>query len=188
MRNWCWSFLGQKRLKTNLVIVFSDIYVGLVNVLYQLFFLLIFRQGHLEMVVYLMKQGADPASLDIEGSVSLELSLKKCIAVWTLKLGHMEEDCLITMFSENKRFSSFFSNRPIKFKVQLSNHWRRFDLTWSLRKQHSNNECCWSFCTKNLWMFYYQKMLWLDNLFFKCQHRKSTKISLVNILLLNAFW
>ena len=56
------------------------------------------------MVVYLMKQGADPASLDIEGSVTLELSLKKCIAVWTLKLGHMEEDCLITMFSENKRF------------------------------------------------------------------------------------
>ena len=64
-----------------MVIVFSDIYVGLVNVLYQLFFLLIFRQGHLEMVVYLMKQGADPASLDIEGSVTLELSLKKCIAV-----------------------------------------------------------------------------------------------------------
>ena len=60
------------------------------------------------MVVYLMKQGADPASLDIEGSVTLELSLKKCIAVWTLKLGHMEEDSLITMFSENKRFSSFF--------------------------------------------------------------------------------
>ena len=150
MRNWCWSFLEQKRLKTNLVIVFSDIYVGLVNVLYQLFFLLIFRQGHLEMVVYLMKQGADPASLDIEGSVTLELSLKKCIAVWTLKLGHMEEDCLITMFSENKRFSSFFSNRPIKFKVQLSNHWGRFELTWSLRKQHSNNECCWSFCTKKL--------------------------------------
>ena len=81
MRNNYWSFLGQKRLKTNLVIVFSDIYVGLVNVLYQLFFLLIFRQGHLEMVVYLMKQGADPASLDIEGSVTLELSLKKCIAV-----------------------------------------------------------------------------------------------------------
>ena len=150
MRNNYWSFLGQKRLKTNLVIVFSDIYVGLVNVLYQLFFLLIFRQGHLEMVVYLMKQGADPASLDIEGSVTLELSLKKCIAVWTLKLGHMEEHCLITMFSENKRFSSFFSNRPIKFKVQLSNHWGRFELTWSLRKQHSNNECCWSFCTKKL--------------------------------------
>ena len=40
------------------------------------FFLLIFRQGHLEMVVYLMKQGADPASLDIEGSVTLKLSLK----------------------------------------------------------------------------------------------------------------
>ena len=38
------------------------------------------------MVVYLMKQGADPASLDIEGSVTLELSLKKYIAVWTLKL------------------------------------------------------------------------------------------------------
>ena len=33
------------------------------------------------MVVYLMKQGADPASLDIEGSVTVELSLKKCIAV-----------------------------------------------------------------------------------------------------------
>ena len=45
------------------------------------FFLLICRQGHLEMVVYLMKQGADPASLDIEGSVTVELSLKKCIAV-----------------------------------------------------------------------------------------------------------
>ena len=112
------------------------------------FLLLICRQGHLEMVVYLMKQGADPASLDIEGSVTLELSLKKCFAVWTLKLGHMEEDCLITMFSENKRFSSFFSKRPIKFKVQLSNHRRPFELTWSLRKQHSNNECCWSFCTK----------------------------------------
>jgi len=28
------------------------------------------------MVVYLMKQGADPASLDIEGSVTLKLSLK----------------------------------------------------------------------------------------------------------------
>ena len=37
------------------------------------FFLFIFRQGHLEMVVYLMKQGADPTSLDIEGSVTLEL-------------------------------------------------------------------------------------------------------------------
>ena len=45
------------------------------------FLLLICRQGHLEMVVYLMKQGADPASLDIEGSVTLELSLKKCFAV-----------------------------------------------------------------------------------------------------------
>lgn len=29
------------------------------------------------MVVYLMKQGADPASLDIEGSVTLELSLEE---------------------------------------------------------------------------------------------------------------
>ena len=68
------------------------------------------------MVVYLMKQGADPASLDIEGSVTLELSLKKCIAVWTLKLGHMEEDCLITMFSENKRFSSFFFKQTNKIQ------------------------------------------------------------------------
>ena len=29
------------------------------------------------MVVYLMKQGADPASLDIEGGVTLELSLEE---------------------------------------------------------------------------------------------------------------
>ena len=28
-----------------------------------------FRQGHLEMIVYLMKHGADPSSLDIEGTV-----------------------------------------------------------------------------------------------------------------------
>jgi len=28
-----------------------------------------FRQGHLEMIVFLMKHGADPSSLDIEGTV-----------------------------------------------------------------------------------------------------------------------
>ena len=37
-------------------------------------------------------------------------------SVDTVKLGHLEEDCPITTFSENKRFSSFCANRPIKLK------------------------------------------------------------------------
>ena len=41
----------------------------------------------------------------------------------------MEEDCLITMFSENKRFSSFFSNRPIKFKVTIEDRLNLPDLS-----------------------------------------------------------
>ena len=30
--------------------------------------------------------------------------------------GNVEEDCPITTFSEDKRYSSFFANGPIKFK------------------------------------------------------------------------
>ena len=33
----------------------------------------------------------------------------------TLKPENLEDDCPITMLSGNKRFSSFFANRPIKF-------------------------------------------------------------------------
>ena len=33
-----------------------------------------------------------------------------------LKPGHLEEDCPVTKFSQNKRFSSVFADRPIKFK------------------------------------------------------------------------
>ena len=48
------------------------------------------------------------------------------ITVWTLQLGHLEEDCPVTTFSENKRFSRFFlANGPIKFKVQLCDHLRK---------------------------------------------------------------
>ena len=34
----------------------------------------------------------------------------------TTQTGHSEEDCPITIISENKRFSSFLANGPIKFK------------------------------------------------------------------------
>ena len=52
----------------------------------------------------------------------------------TLKPGH----CLITTFSENKRFSFFFSATD-----QLNSRFnyvtvKNFELTWHLRKQHSN--------------------------------------------------
>ena len=43
---------------------------------------------------------------------------------------------------ENKRFSSFFANGPIKFRVQLYatvKNFKSFELTWSLKKQHSNS-------------------------------------------------
>ena len=43
------------------------------------------------------------------------------LKVRTLTPGHLREDCPITMFSENKRLSSFVANGPIKFKVQLCN-------------------------------------------------------------------
>ena len=57
----------------------------------------------------------------------------------------LEEDCPLTTFAENKRFSSFiffyFANGPIKFKystVQTLKTIKPFELTWPLRKQPSN--------------------------------------------------
>ena len=48
--------------------------------------------------------------------------LPKSITGRILQLGHLEEDnCPIRKFSENKRYSSFFANGPIKFKVELCN-------------------------------------------------------------------
>ena len=43
------------------------------------------------------------------------------ITVRFLEAGHFGEDCPITTISENKRLSSCFANRPIKFKTQLCN-------------------------------------------------------------------
>ena len=88
---------------------------------------------------------------------------KSIITVWTLQLGHLEEDCLVTTFSENKRFSRFFlANGPIKFKVQLCNY---------LRKQSSD-----------LWMLLvHLKLLFSENVviwqsfqvsWFECPHSK----------------
>ena len=45
-----------------------------------------------------------------------------CLTLSLLRLGHWEEDYPITAFFEKKRFSSFFANGPIKFKVQLTNY------------------------------------------------------------------
>ena len=53
----------------------------------------------------------------------------------TLKPGHLEEDCPITKFSQNKRFSCVFGDRPIKCKYSTM---QAFELTWPLRKQPSN--------------------------------------------------
>ena len=33
--------------------------------------------------------------------------------------GHLEENCPITTFSQNKRFSSVFADRPIKVKYSI---------------------------------------------------------------------
>ena len=59
----------------------------------------------------------------------------------TLKPGHLEEDCPITTFSQKKRFSSVFADRPIIFKystMQLLKFLKPFELTWPIRKQPSN--------------------------------------------------
>ena len=59
----------------------------------------------------------------------------------TLKPGHLEEDCPITTFSQNKRFSSVFADRPIKLKystMQPLKFLKAFELTWPLRKPPSN--------------------------------------------------
>jgi len=36
----------------------------------------LFRQGHLEMIVFLMKHGADPSSQDIEGMFGVQQTLR----------------------------------------------------------------------------------------------------------------
>ena len=55
--------------------------------------------------------------------------------------GHLEENCQITTFSQNKRFSSVFADRLIKFKystMQPLKFLKPFKLTWPIRKQPSN--------------------------------------------------
>ena len=55
--------------------------------------------------------------------------------------GHLEENCPITTFSQNKRFSSVFADRLIKFKystMQPLKFLKPFKLTWPIRKQPSN--------------------------------------------------
>ena len=55
----------------------------------------------------------------------------------TLRL--LEQWCLqehpFTTFFESKRFSSFFANGPIKFKVQLFNHWKLTVWTYLTSKE-----------------------------------------------------
>ena len=51
------------------------------------------------------------------------------VTVWLLKPVHLKEDCPITTISENKGFSSYFANRPIKVKIQLCNLWKLDSVT-----------------------------------------------------------
>ena len=85
----------------------------------------------------------------------------------TLRPGHSEEDCPVTTFSQNKRFSSVFADRPIKFKyptMQPLKCLKPFELTWSLRKQPSN---WWMLLhgphANKAWESCFQKTLWLYN-------------------------
>ena len=65
-----------------------------------------------------------------------ECALIKCVSsnqdTW-------KKDCLITTFSETKRFSSFFANGPIIFKLQLYNkkNVNTLKLTWTLTSQET---------------------------------------------------
>jgi len=47
--------------------------------------------------------------------VANRVDKKNMPTVRLLEAGHLEENCPITMISENKRFPSFFANRPITF-------------------------------------------------------------------------
>ena len=95
------------------------------------------------------------------------LLIFKVVIVWQLKPGHSEEDCPITIISENKRFSSFLANGPIKFKYSTMHSLKTlkpFELTWPLRKQPSNLWMLLVCLPKTLRIIRFQKSLWLDNL------------------------
>ena len=46
------------------------------------------------------------------------------VTVRLLEPGHLDEDYPISTLFENKGFSSFFTNRPIKIDVQPCNRWK----------------------------------------------------------------
>ena len=63
-----------------------------------------------------------PSNASISKEIPYCTSLRQSLAMETITVrlqepGHLEEDYEITTFFENKGFSSFFVNGPIKFKV-----------------------------------------------------------------------
>lgn len=66
-----------------------------------------------------------------------ECALIKCVSS---NQDTLKKDCLITTFSETKRFSIFFVNGPIIFKVQLYNNNKNVNtlkLAWTLTSQET---------------------------------------------------
>ena len=92
----------------------------------------------------------------------------------TLKLAHLEEDCPLATFAENKRFSFFFfATGPIKFRystMEPLDTIKPFELTWPLRKQPSN-----------LWMLLVRLQKKLENLLW-CNNTIFSQVSPVECL------
>ena len=91
----------------------------------------------------------------------------KRLTVRTLKPGDLKEDCSISTFSENKRFSSFFCKRPITFinwtcrfpRGQVSSNGFKF-----LSVAKWNTSILLFRFQKKFRIFCFQKTLWLENL------------------------
>ena len=117
----------------------------------------------------------------------------KRLTVRTLKPGDLKEDCSISTFSENKRFSSFFCKRPITFinwtyrfpRGQVSSNGFKF-----LRLQSEILQFYWSVSKKNSESFVLRKRCGWKIFFqvsrFECPHCKACKN--IQVKGLASFW
>ena len=85
-----------------------------------------------------------------------------------LELGHLEKDYPITTFFENKRFSRFFANKPIKV-MNFEGHFLRGQVSSNAFKVFNhciklNLEFYWSVCKKTSESFVFKKRFSLYNL------------------------
>ena len=113
----------------------------------------------------------------------------KRLTVRTLKRGDLKEDCPISTFSENKRFSSFFCKRPITFinwtcrfpRGQVSSNGFKF-----LSVAKWNTSILLVRFQKKFRIFCFQKTLWLENLLPSVPHCKARKN--IQVKGLASFW